>query len=120
VSALFNDNRLDSKQYTRGEYEGRYLRWAIQRFNLDFVAPSAPIPPPLLPLVPSTPPSTPLPIQFSLTAQLGILVHELREDQSTNRREAQDPLTSRPAAESQNLQGGSIERVDTALRSLFK
>ena len=54
---------LDSKLYIRGEYDGRFLCWAIKQFDSDFVQPSASshlLPPPFAststtPAVSSTP-----------------------------------------------------------------
>ena len=51
---------LDSKLYIRGEYDGRFLIWAIKQLDPDFVEPPASthLPPPFAstaPLVPSTP-----------------------------------------------------------------
>jgi hypothetical protein len=51
---------LDSKLCIRGQYNGRFLSWAMKQLNHDFVEPSASthLPPPLTsttPLVPSTP-----------------------------------------------------------------
>jgi hypothetical protein len=107
---------LTSELIFREEYDPRWLRYYLEKFNLNFAQASVTIHPPPLP-VPPTPtplvPSTPIPEGLIF----GSRVHKLQEDYLMNRKGHLIVMTPIPylcylTARFQNLQDGPVVQMD--------